>query len=112
MSSFPRSPEFIPELFRIIAGILVFIPRTAPLGIISTFLYTVNILLWVFLGAGAAIALGIADFLVCVYLIYAYSDFYKPMVKGSQSQLRTSGGHGTQETKQLSIVIGRRRYVL
>jgi hypothetical protein len=67
-------------LFKLVTGILVLVPRTAPLGIIAAFPYSVNILLWVIFVARQWAVMGIPDFLLCCYLIYAYFDRYKSII--------------------------------
>ncbi len=66
-------------IFKIIVGVLLLIPRTAPLGIIMTCGYSVNILLWVVFVAQMWLPLGVADFLASMFLVYAYFDYYKPI---------------------------------
>ena len=66
-------------IFKIIVGIFLLIPKSAPMGVIMTCGYSVNILLWVVLVANEWLLLGMMDFLANAYLVYSYSDFYKPI---------------------------------
>jgi hypothetical protein len=56
------------------------VPRTSQLGIIAAFPYAVNILLWATLPSTIFAPLGILVFLASSYLVYAYFDYYRPIV--------------------------------
>lgn len=72
-------------MFKIIAGLLIAFPKTSPFGIIAALPYSVNILLYVlFIANEDYLILGISDFIVSIYLIYAYSDYYKPMINSDK----------------------------
>lgn len=68
-------------IFKIITGILLAIPRTSPLGAAMAFPYACNILLYViFIAHQDYLILGLVDFSISVFLVYAFSDYYKPML--------------------------------
>ncbi|MEO9592447.1 hypothetical protein [Rhodopirellula bahusiensis] len=66
-------------LFKTIAGGLMFFPRTAPLAILMSLPYAFNILLYVTLFARQFLAIGLPDFGACVFLLYCYFDWYRPI---------------------------------
>lgn len=67
-------------IYKIINGILLFIPQTRALGVIGAFPYYVNIMLYCFFVAPHYMPLGAAALLVNLYLIRAYYDFWKPLI--------------------------------
>ncbi len=69
-------------IFKVVAGLLLAIPRTAAFGAVVTFPYAFNILLYVLFVANADyLVLGLFDFTLSAYLIYAYFENYKPLFK-------------------------------
>lgn len=66
-------------IFKIIAGILVLIPRTAKLGVLAALPFFVNILLYTIFVAPQYLVLGIISLLLNLYLIWAYFDWYRPI---------------------------------
>jgi hypothetical protein len=83
MSAMFDSGYVIPWLgaFKVVAGILMAIPRTTPLGVLVAFPYAVNILLYVtFVSFEDYLVMGIVDFAISAYLVYAYSQYYRPMI--------------------------------
>ena len=64
-------------LVKLVAGSLLFFPRTTPLGLLVALPYTVNILLYCIFIANQYLLLGIPDFLCNVFLIYTWFDWYK-----------------------------------
>lgn len=64
-------------LVKFIAGSLLFVRRTTPLALLIALPYTVNILLYCVFIANQYLLLGIPDVLCNVFLIYAWSDWYK-----------------------------------
>ncbi len=67
-------------LIKFASGILILIPRTARLGVMASFPFAINIGLWTAFYATEFALLGIPVMLLSIYLIYAYFDYYKPMV--------------------------------
>ncbi len=68
-------------IFKLVAGILIAIPKTSPLGILAAFPYSVNILLYVvFVAYQDYLLIGLIDFAICTYLVYAYSYFYRGLI--------------------------------
>lgn len=68
-------------LVKLVAGSLLFFPRTTPLGLLVALPYTVNILLYCIFIANQYLLLGIPDFLCNVFLIYTWFDWYKDCFK-------------------------------
>lgn len=66
-------------VFKITCGILILIPRTAPLGVIMFFPYTAHMFLWTVFLLGN-IPPGLIVFSINCFLVYSYSDRYKPML--------------------------------
>lgn len=66
-------------VFKISCGILLLIPRTAPLGVIMFFPYTAHMLLWTVFLLGN-FPPGLFVFSVNCFLVYSYSSRYKPML--------------------------------
>lgn len=66
-------------VFKITCAILILIPRTAPLGAIMFFPYTVHIFLWSVVLFGA-IPPGVMVLGLNIGLIYCYLEHYKPMI--------------------------------
>lgn len=67
-------------VFKLVTGVLLLVPRTNPLGVMAAFPYAVNIFLYVLFLAPVFALLGAPLFLASCYLIYAYWDYYKPIV--------------------------------
>jgi uncharacterized membrane protein HdeD (DUF308 family) len=69
-------------IFKIIAGILLAFNPTAKLAILMCLPYVINILLYViFIANKDYLLLGIIDSLLCFYLVFAYSEYFKPILK-------------------------------
>lgn len=66
-------------LFKIVAGIMLAIPKTRRLATLMLFGYTINILLYTIFVGTQFIPMAIAITLINCYLAYAYWDWYKPM---------------------------------
>lgn len=66
-------------IFKIACAILILIPRTAPLGAIMFFPYTVHIFLWSALLFGA-LPPGLMVLAANCGLIFCYAERYKPMI--------------------------------
>ena len=67
-------------IFKIVAGLLLAIPRTSAFGAVFTFPYAFNILLYVvFVSSAEYLYLGLFDFILSAYLLYAHFGYYKPM---------------------------------
>lgn len=64
-------------LIKFIAGSLLLIRRTTPLGLLIALPYTANILLYCIFIAPQYLMLGIPDFLCNVFLIVAWFDWYR-----------------------------------
>lgn len=82
MSGIQKAGYIVPLMgfFKTIAGIFLAIPRTSPFGAVLAFPYAANIILYIiFIAYEDYAPIGIFDFLISSYLIYAYFDFYKPM---------------------------------
>lgn len=62
---------------KLIAGTLIFVRRTTPLGLLVALPYTVNIVLYCIFIANQYLLLGIPDFLCNALLIYAWFDWYR-----------------------------------
>jgi len=71
-------------IFKIIAGSLILIPRTAHLGVMIACPYSFNILLWVTFVARQWFFLGVADFMANAYLVYAFFNRYKPLFRNTE----------------------------
>ena len=68
-------------MFKIMAGLLIAYPKTSAFGVIAALPYAVNILLYViFIAREDYLIIGISDFLISIYLVYAYFEYYKPMI--------------------------------
>ena len=67
-------------LYKLATGILMLIPRTAPLAVIMAVPYSANILPWVVFVEKGFIALGVLVFVVNCYLVYAYYDRYRSII--------------------------------
>lgn len=72
-------------IYKMINGILIFIPKTRALGIIGAFPYYVNIILYCVYVAPHYLPLGIAAFAVNIYLIWAHFEFWKPLIREGQN---------------------------
>ena len=68
-------------LFKLTAGVLMLIPKTAKLAVIATLPYAINIGLWSIFYATEYVALGLVVLVLSIYLVYAYFDVYRPIVK-------------------------------
>lgn len=66
-------------IFKTLTGVLMLIPRTEKLAYLMALPYAVNILLWVTFVAHEWLGLGLADFVVSMFLVWAYRDFYQPL---------------------------------
>ncbi|TWT57391.1 hypothetical protein KOR42_07510 [Thalassoglobus neptunius] len=78
-------------LFKAVTGGLMFFPRTAPIAVLMSLPYTVNILLYVTLFAQKFLVVGIPDFAVSALLIYCYWDWYRPIFAGPTPQVSQEG---------------------
>ena len=65
-----------------VAGGLMFFRRTTPLAILMSLPYAFNILLYVIFFAHQYLVIGLPDFAACVFLIYCYFDWYRPIFAG------------------------------
>jgi len=72
-------------IFKIITGLLLLIPRTAPLATLVALPYSFNMLLWVSFVARGGFILGLTDFLINLYLLCCYCEFYKPIFRKEKS---------------------------
>ncbi|QDV85166.1 hypothetical protein TBK1r_41200 [Stieleria magnilauensis] len=77
-------------LFKAVAGLLMFFPRTAPLAVLMSLPYAFNILLYVTFFAHQYLVIGLPDFAACVLLIYCYFDWYRPIFAGPHSLTETT----------------------
>lgn len=68
-------------LFKLTAGVLMLVPKTAKLAVIATLPYAINIGLWTLFYTTEYVALGLVVLALSIYLVYAYFDVYKPIVK-------------------------------
>lgn len=66
-------------LFKAVVGGLMFVPRTAPLAVLMSLPYAFNILLYVTFFAHKYLVIGLPDFAACVFLLYCYFDWYRPI---------------------------------
>ena len=66
-------------IFKISCAILILIPRTAALGVIMFLPYTAHMFLWTVFLLGN-VPPGLFVLAVNCFLIYSYSDRYKPML--------------------------------
>ncbi|MCR9210689.1 MAG: hypothetical protein NXI28_20875 [bacterium] len=73
-------------LFKTVAGGLMFFSRTAPLAVLMSLPYVVNILLYVTFFAHQYLAIGIPDFAACALLTYCYFHWYRPIFAGPTKQ--------------------------
>ncbi|WP_146599891.1 hypothetical protein [Novipirellula aureliae] len=76
-------------LFKTVAGGLMFFPRTAPLAVLMSLPYAFNILLYVTFFAHKYVVVGLPDFAACVFLLYCYFDWYRPIFAGPTSTATT-----------------------
>ncbi|EGF28333.1 hypothetical protein [Rhodopirellula baltica] len=72
--------------FKTVAGGLMFFPRTAPLAVLMSLPYVVNILLYVTFFAHQYLVIGLPDFAACALLIYCYFDWYRPILASPTEQ--------------------------
>jgi len=68
-------------IFKIINGILLLIPRTSTIGIIAALPYYANLMIFTSTIANLWLFLSIPAIIATVYLIYAYWDNYKYILK-------------------------------
>ena len=81
-------------LFKAVSGGLMFFPRTAPLAVLMSLPYSFNILLYVTFLAHKYLAVGLLDFAACVFLLYCYFDWYRPIFAGPTSTATTDLAEG------------------
>jgi hypothetical protein len=63
--------------FKLSAGILIAVPRTAKLGIIAAFPYSINIFLWTVFGNPGDLPMGAIVLVLNILLLRAHWDHYK-----------------------------------
>lgn len=69
------------SLFKTVTGILLFIPKTAPLATLMALPFFVNILLYTIFTAPEYLIMGLVVLLLNVWLVYGYSERYKPILE-------------------------------
>ena len=68
-------------LYKLVTGVCMLIPKTAPLATLMAVPYSFNILPWVIFVESNFLVLGIMVFLVNCYLVYAYFDRYRSIIE-------------------------------
>ena len=71
-------------LLKFLSGIIILINRTTALGVLLACIYLIIIFTYMVLHPlnGFSISV-ILDFVTCVYLLYAYSDFFRPLLSSN-----------------------------
>lgn len=84
-----KDSTYIPQwiaIFKIITAILLAIPQTTKLAILATLGYSINILLYCSFVANHYLGFAVIILITNLYLIYAYSDWFKPLFKLDETE--------------------------
>lgn len=84
-----KNSTYIPQwiaIFKIITALLLVIPNTAKIAILATLGYSINILLYCSFVANHYLGFAVIIFVSNIYLIYAYSDWFKPLFRLDETE--------------------------